>query len=227
MISIIVPVLNEAARLQAFLSDLQRLAPHCEIIIVDGSSSDATLATAQATGVRTVAAPRGRATQMNAGAGVAQGTLLLFLHADTQLPADFANAIKAACGANEAAWGRFDVRIDGDGAMLRAVAAMMCWRSRLTGIATGDQALFMHRNLFAKVGGFPAIALMEDIAFCKLAKKISAPICLRQRVVTSGRRWQRRGVWRTIVQMWWLRLAYFFGAAPDKLHRKYYGRQHP
>jgi hypothetical protein len=110
---------------------------------------------------------------------------------------------------------------------LSVVAAMMRWRSRLTGIATGDQAIFMHRNVFAKVGGFPAIALMEDIAFCKAAKKISAPLCLRQRVVTSGRRWQQRGVWRTILQMWWLRIAYFFGATPDKLHQKYYGNPRP
>ncbi len=227
MISIIVPVLNEALRLQAFIADLQLRAPHCEIIVVDGGSGDLTLSVAQASGVRTVASSRGRAAQMNAGAGMAQGDHLLFLHADTQLPTDFANAIEAACGANVAAWGRFDVRIEGDSTMLPVVAAMMCWRSRLTGIATGDQALFMHRNLFAKAGGFPAIALMEDIAFCKLAKKVSAPICLRQRVVTSGRRWQQHGVWRTIAQMWWLRLAYFFGAAPEKLHQKYYGRQQP
>ncbi len=226
MISIIVPVLNEAARLPAFLTDLQSLAIGCELIVVDGGSDDATLAIAQSLGASVVTSAKGRAAQMNAGAAMAHGEHLLFLHADTQLPANFAGVIEAACANSQAAWGRFDVRIDGEGASLRLVAAMMGWRSRLTGIATGDQALFMHRALFATAGGFPAIALMEDIAFCKLAKKISAPICLPQRVVTSGRRWQQRGVWRTIVQMWWLRLAYFFGAAPEKLHHKYYGRQH-
>jgi rSAM/selenodomain-associated transferase 2 len=225
MISIIVPVLNEAERLNVFLGDLQSRAVGCEIILVDGGSSDATLAIAQELGTRMVSSVRGRAAQMNAGATIAQGEYLLFLHADTQLPEGFVRAIEVACGSDEAAWGRFDVRIDGDGAMLRIVAAMMCWRSRLTGIATGDQALFMHRALFIKMGGFPAIALMEDIAFCNAAKKISAPKCLRERVVTSGRRWQQRGVWRTILQMWWFRAAYFFGADPKVLEQKYYGRK--
>lgn len=229
MISIIVPVLNEAQRLQSFLAELKRVvaseAIAVEIIVVDGGSSDTTAQIAQTANAHVIASPRGRAAQMNAGAAVALGEHLLFLHADTQLPVGFAGAIKTACGANLAAWGRFDVTIEGKSKALKIVAAMMRWRSRATGVATGDQALFMHRNLFAQAGGFPAIALMEDIAFCKLAKKISAPICLRQRVVTSGRRWQQRGVLRTIMQMWWLRLAYFFGAAPDKLHQQYYGKQ--
>ena len=224
MISIIVPVLNEGERIAQFIAQLQSIAAGCEIIVIDAGSTDNTLAAAQAACVRTGIATRGRALQMNAGAAIARGDILLFLHADTQLPSGFAHAVNAACAGNEAAWGRFDVRVEGTAAMLRVVAAMMCWRSRLSGIATGDQALFMHRALFAKVGGFPAIALMEDIAFCKLAKKISPPICLTDVVVTSGRRWQQRGVWRTIVQMWWLRAQYFFGVSPDKLHQQYYGR---
>jgi rSAM/selenodomain-associated transferase 2 len=225
MISIIVPVLNEAERLNLFLGDLQNRAIGCEIILVDGGSTDATLAIAQKSGINTVSSARGRAAQMNAGAAIAQGEYLLFLHADTQLPEGFARAIEAACVGDKSAWGRFDVRIDGGGVMLRIVAAMMCWRSRVTGVATGDQALFMHRALFIKIGGFPLIALMEDIAFCKAAKKISAPKCLRERVLTSGRRWQQRGVWQTILQMWWLRAAYFFGADPKMLEQKYYGRK--
>ena len=227
MISIIVPVLNEGARIAPFIGHLQGMARGCELIVVDGGSSDATLAEAAARGVRTLLADRGRAAQMNAGAAAATGNIFLFLHADTQLPANFAQLVKTACAGNKAAWGRFDVHIEGSSAMLPVVAAFMCWRSRLTGIATGDQALFMQRDLFEKLGGYANLALMEDIALCKAAKKISAPICLNERVITSGRRWQQRGVWRTILQMWWLRMQYFFGASPDKLHQQYYGRKLP
>src|SRR5262249_24490741 len=160
---------------------------------------------------------RGRGTQMNAGARAASGAILLFLHADTLLPAQAPRRIGEGLGRAGRAWGRFDVSIDGGGALLAVVAALMGLRSRLTGIATGDQAIFVRREAFEAVGGFPEIALMEDIELCKRLKRISPPVCLRERVVTSARRWRRHGTLKTIVLMWRLRLAYALGADPRRL----------
>ncbi len=222
-LSIIVPVLDEAAGIDAALAALQplRRAGH-EVIVVDGGSRDQTVAHARAAADRVVTAARGRALQMNAGAAVSSAEVLLFLHADTRLPADAAAAIAGALG-GECAWGRFDVAIDGPHPLLRLVAWLMNWRSRCTGIATGDQAIFVRRAAFVALGGFPPLALMEDVAFSARAKRLSAPACLRSRVITSGRRWEARGVMRTIVLMWWLRLCFFCGASPERLVRIYYG----
>lgn len=216
-LSIVIPVLNEAAGIAAALAALAPLrgAGH-EVIVVDGGSSDATAALAGPLADAVLAAPAGRARQMNAGAAAASGDALLFLHADTFLPPDAAALVCAAL--RERAWGRFDVRIDGRAAFLRVIASCMNLRSRLTGIATGDQALFVRR---ADFHGFPDIALMEDIAFSKAMKRISPPASLRARVRTSGRRWERHGVLRTVLLMWRLRLAYFLGASPDQLARRY------
>jgi len=218
------PVLNEADVIAAALQALAPLvARGAQIIVADGGSTDATLAQALACGVPTevVHAPRGRARQMNAGAQQATGELLLFLHADTLLPPDADRLVQQALAAGPQVWGRFDVRIEGRPGMLRVIAALMNLRSRWTGIATGDQALFMTRAAFDGVGGFADQPLMEDIAMSTRLLKLSRPACLHERVVTSGRRWETHGVWRTVLLMWRLRLAYWRGAAPEHLARLY------
>jgi rSAM/selenodomain-associated transferase 2 len=217
-LSVVIPALNEAGEIGACL---QALAPlrgrgH-EVIVADGGSDDGTLAIARALCDRVIAAPRGRASQMNAGARGAGGDALVFLHADTRLPVRADELILDALKSRP--WGRFDVTIEGRHRLLAIVACAMNLRSRLTGIATGDQAIFVRRDAFA---GFPEIALMEDIAFSKAMKRRGRPACLAERVATSGRRWERRGVLRTIVLMWRLRLMYFLGVRPEALARIYY-----
>jgi rSAM/selenodomain-associated transferase 2 len=220
-LSIIMPVLNEAAGIAAALQALAPLrARGAQVVLADGGSSDDTQARAQACGVTVINAARGRAVQMNAGAQQAGGALLLFLHADTLLPHDADTLIQQAL-AGPQVWGRFDVRISGRPKLLRVIAAFMNLRSRSTGIATGDQAMFMTRAAFDAVGGFPAQALMEDIEMSKRLRALSRPACLRAQVVTSGRRWESRGVWRTLLLMWRLRFAYWRGAAPERLAELY------
>jgi rSAM/selenodomain-associated transferase 2 len=221
-LSIIIPVLNEgdsiAAALDA-LADLRALGT--EVIVVDGGSRDATVERAQLRADRVVLAPRGRALQMNAGAERASGDVLLFLHADTRLPAEAARLVLNGLDQSRRVWGRFDVKIDGRSRLLPVVAWLMRLRSRLTGIATGDQAIFLRREAFQVVGGFPTIALMEDIAICKRLKRLGRPLCLRACVTTSGRRWEKHGVLSTILLMWRLRFAYFLGADPKQLAQQY------
>jgi rSAM/selenodomain-associated transferase 2 len=219
-LSVIVPVLDEAAGIQAALAALAplRAAGH-EIIVADGGSTDASRALAAPHADRVLEAPRGRARQMNAGAAAAAGDAFLFLHADTRLPEDAAALVERALRHRD--WGRFDVRIEGRSRLLPWIARFMNARSRLTGIATGDQAIFVRRSAF---GGFPEIALMEDVAFSRSMRRRSRPACLRARATTSGRRWDENGALRTILLMWRLRLAYFFGAAPDDLARRYANR---
>jgi len=223
-LSIIVPVLDEAVGLGATLHELQplRAAGH-EVVVVDGGSTDGTAELARPLADRVLVALRGRAAQMNAGADAASGDVLLFLHADTGLPPGADRAVLGGLAASGASWGRFDVRIEGRSPLLALVARLMNLRSRLTGIATGDQAVFVTRTAFAAVGGFPALALMEDVELSRRLKRVSPPLCVRQTVVTSGRRWESRGVVRTIALMWWLRLRYFLGASPERLRRIYYG----
>jgi len=221
-LSIVVPALDEASAIEAALAALRPLrAAGCEVIVVDGGSRDATARLAQPLADRVVAAPRGRASQMNAGAGAATGDALLFLHADTQLPPDAPGEIARALATGPRAWGRFDVAIAGADPMLAVVALLMNARSRLTGIATGDQAIFARREAFEAAGGFPEIPLMEDVALSRALRRAAAPACLRSRVVTSGRRWERQGTLRTIFLMWRLRLAYALGADPRRLARRY------
>jgi len=217
-LSIVMPVLDEAAGIVATLQALAPLrARGAELIVVDGGSRDASAARAQALADRVIEGPRGRARQMNAGAAVARASTLLFLHADTRLPEGADQLIAQALGVAPLAWGRFDVAIEGHSRMLSVVATMMNARSRLSGIATGDQAMFMTRAAFEKAGSFPDQPLMEDIELSARLKRLSAPVCLRERVVTSGRRWEQRGVWRTIVLMWRLRLLYALGVSADRL----------
>jgi rSAM/selenodomain-associated transferase 2 len=220
-ISIIVPTLNEAGGIAAALGRLQPLRPECEVIVADGGSEDATAALARAFADRVIEGERGRAKQMNAGAKVARGDVLLFLHADTALPRDALRLVRLGLGATNRAWGRFDVTIAGSGGLLAAVAFLMNARSRMTGIATGDQAIFVTRAAFSAAGGFPDIPLMEDVEMSRRLKALSAPLCIRSRAVTSARRWERDGVLRTIVLMWKLRFAYAMGVDPARLARRY------
>ena len=219
-ISIVIPVLNEASRIVATLTALAPLrAQGAELIVVDGGSSDDTAALCKGLADAVLSAPRGRALQMNAAARAASGAVLLFLHADTRLPDDALTQIAQAVQTQP--WGRFDVRIAGRSPILPVVAALMNTRSRLTGIATGDQALFVRRDAFDAVGGFPAQPLMEDIELCKRLRRLGQPACLRAKVVTSGRRWDSRGAWRTIGLMWRLRLLYWLGVPAERLAAAY------
>ena len=219
-LSLVVPVLNEAAEITAALKALAPLRSRgAEIIVVDGGSNDGTAAEAAPHADSVLSAPRGRAMQMNAGAAAARSDVLLFLHADTRLPDGADLKIRDALAQSPRLWGRFDVRFAGGA--LPLVAAMMNLRSRATGIATGDQAMFVTRDAFARVGGFPNIALMEDVALSARLKRLSRPLCLTARATTSPRRWQRRGTLRTVLLMWRLRLAFFLGADPKRLARAY------
>ena len=220
-LSIIMPVLDEAAEIEAALTALAPFrARGVEVIVADGGSGDDTVALARPLADCVLSAPRGRSLQMNAGAAAATGDVLLFLHADTQLPGDADWLVCDALTRSGRVWGRFDVCIDG-GSVFGLISAFMNARSRLTGIATGDQAMFVSRTAFDSVGGFPPLALMEDVTLSAKLKRVGRPLCLTARVVTSGRRWHRQGVLRTILLMWKLRLAYFFGADPVRLARAY------
>jgi len=232
-LSIIIPVFNEAATLKPFLLGLQELLRlqieqqivqqrvQCEIIVVDGGSNDNTRQIAESHCDKLLVSNTSRAIQMNAGAQHATGTILLFLHADTILPTDFFNLILNGINKERKFWGRFNVRLSGGEVMFRLVENMINIRSQLTGVATGDQAIFVRRKQFNEIGGFPEIDLMEDVALSKKLKKIESPLCISSRVVTSSRRWEQYGVWKTIFLMWRLRLAYFLGKNPNELKKKY------
>ena len=221
-ISIIVPALNEAEGIAAALAGLAPLRNRGhEVIVVDGGSSDKTAALSRSAADRVISAPRGRASQMNVGAALASGEVLLFLHADTRLPENADARILQGLAASGRAWGRFDVRIEGESRLLPVIASFMNLRSRATGIATGDQAIFARREAFERAGRFQQLELMEDIALSRSLKRVSRPLCLADKALTSGRRWERHGVLHTVLLMGWLRLAVFFGAAPAKLARLY------
>ena len=221
-LSVVIPALDEAATIAAAVADARRHAD--EVIVVDGGSVDGTAALAAGAGAAVAGAPRGRAAQMNAGARRARGDVLLFLHADCRLPAGAARAVSGALREG-ARWGRFDVRLDSPRRSLVVVGGAMNLRSRLTGIATGDQAIFVERALFEAVGGWPPIPLMEDVELTARLRRVARPACLRERVLVSARRWEARGVARTVIEMWAWRAAYALGVSPDTLHRLYYGRR--
>lgn len=222
MISIVVPALNEAAGIGRTLAPLQALrARGHEVIVVDGGSTDDTPRIAAPLADRVVAAARGRAVQQNAGAAAATGEVLLFLHADTTLPDGADALVLDGLRRSGRGWGRFDVRLSGRHPLLRVVERMIGVRSRLSGIATGDQAIFVRREWFQRVGGFPELPLMEDVAMTRALRRLGPPLALRARATTSSRRWEERGVVRTIVLMWRLRWAYFRGADPAELARRY------
>ncbi|MDP3347688.1 MAG: TIGR04283 family arsenosugar biosynthesis glycosyltransferase [Hydrogenophaga sp.] len=221
-LSIIVPMLNEAPGLPPLLIRLSLLKSQgCEVLIVDGGSDDGCAELAARTDLQVLTSPRGRARQMNHGATHATGNVLLFLHADTVLPEGAIITIRRAMQRSGAVWGRFDVVIDGPHPMLRVVARLMNLRSRWTGIATGDQAMFVTREAFNAAGGFPDQPLMEDIELSRRLLKRSRPACIGNTVLTSGRRWESHGLWRTILLMWRLRWAYWRGAPADQLAHLY------
>jgi rSAM/selenodomain-associated transferase 2 len=221
-LSVIIPVLNEAAGIADALMALSPLrARGAEVIVVDGGSRDRTIVVARPLADRVIAAPRGRGAQINAGAASATGDVLLFLHADTRLPPDADRIVLDGLNASSRKWGRFDVRIAGRSPLLRLIAAFMNWRSRATGIVTGDHAMFATRAAFAAAGGFPDIPLMEDVELSRRLKRTGRPLCLSARVTTSGRRWDEDGALRTILLMWRLRFAHFLGAEPATLARRY------
>ncbi|HEX9392686.1 MAG TPA: TIGR04283 family arsenosugar biosynthesis glycosyltransferase [Usitatibacteraceae bacterium] len=227
-LSIIIPTLNEAANIEATLRPLQAMrARAVEIIVVDGGSSDATRELAMPLVDRVMQSAAGRATQMNAGANVATGDILLFLHADSLLsnhPNGADDLIAAALATPQAQWGRFDVNISGSHFMFPIIAWFMNQRSRLTGIATGDQGIFVRRIAFTRLGGFPDQPLMEDIEFSQRMGKLCLPVFIAARLGTSGRRWEKHGVWRTIGLMWRLRWRYWRGVSAAEIHRAYHGR---
>jgi rSAM/selenodomain-associated transferase 2 len=218
---IIVPVLNESAVLSQQLNELDVLrAMGAQVLLVDGGSDDQTVQLARDAEFDVLDSVRGRAQQMNAGARAVQSDLLIFLHVDTHLPRDALYQIENHLN-SKMGWGRFDVQIVGRSPWLKVISFCMNWRSRLTGIATGDQTFFMTREAFDKVGGFPEQPLMEDIEMSKRLKRLSPPVCLPERVVTSGRRWDQNGVWKTILLMWRLRWAYWRGVPASELARLY------
>lgn len=216
-VSIVMPVLDDAGAIERTLASMP-LGP--EVIVVDGGSADETVDVAESFGADVVASERGRGRQMNVGAERANGDILVFLHADTLLPSNFA-AVMADFESSACVWGRFDVQLSGRRMMFRLIGLLMNWRSRFTGICTGDQAIFVRRSAFETAGGFAEIPLMEDIEFSRRMREQTWPYCPHARVVTSSRRWEENGMWRTILLMWRLRLSYFLGASPESLARQY------
>lgn len=218
-LSIIIPTLDEAECVVALLQQLQPLRTRGhEVILVDGGSRDATVALAEPLVDKLLVAPAGRARQMNAGAGVAGGQVLWFVHADSIIPDKADVLILKSAGQ---LWGRFNVHMSGDRLLLRVVERLMNLRSRITGIATGDQGIFVSRALFKRIGGYTDLPLMEDIDLSKRLKREQRPVCLQNTLTTSSRRWEQKGVVRTILKMWYLRLAWFLGVPATRLASRY------
>jgi rSAM/selenodomain-associated transferase 2 len=217
-VSVVIPVLNEEAAIGPALASTE--GAH-EVIVVDGGSSDATCEIVRATGHRLLESARGRGVQLNLGAATAAGDVLLFLHADTQLPDNFARDVVSCLTAHDADWGRFDLRFDAGGPLLRLIARLICRRSRLTKVATGDQAIFVRRDLFEELGGFRERELFEDIDLCRRLKRGRRMVIPVRPVITSSRRWREDGAVRTSLRMWALKLAYLAGVSSERLARVY------
>ena len=219
-VSVVIPALNEAVGLSGMLPGLLQQPGLAEVIVADGGSDDETCMVANRLGAKCIATARGRAMQMNAGAALASGDILLFLHADTQLPVKALSMIEGAVAAG-ALWGRFDVRLSGSRWPFRLIEWMINWRSCWSGIATGDQAIFVCREQFHAIGGYAEIPLMEDVELSSRLKAFKRPCCIRTPLITSSRRWERHGITKTVFLMWRMRLAYFLGASPQTLAEQY------
>jgi len=217
-VSVVIPVLNEADALPPLLENVRLLA--AQVIFVDGGSTDATTELLAASGFRWFSAPRGRAAQMNAGAAEATGSVLMFLHADTKLPFDALPHVRSAVRSG-AVGGSFGVRLDTRNPLLRLVGAMITWRSRITGVSTGDQVVFATRRAFDQLGGYAAVDLFEDVDFTRRLRRAGPVVQLPVTVTTSTRRWDRGGAVRTIVRMWTLKALYYSGVNPRHLARRY------
>jgi len=220
-VSAIVPMLNEQESIAATLRALRSGAPRAEIIVADGGSSDRSREAARGLCDILIQAPRGRARQMNAGAAAAVGDVLAFVHADTLVPSTFAADIEAVMADPAVVGGRFDVLLDVPGLAYRIIGMLISVRSRLSRTATGDQAIFVRRRVFEDLGGFPEIDICEDLDFSRRLKRVGSVACLRSRVTTSARRWQRGGLARTVLRMWSIRLLYLAGVSPARLRRWY------
>ncbi|MEE9425364.1 MAG: TIGR04283 family arsenosugar biosynthesis glycosyltransferase [Methylococcales bacterium] len=220
LLSIIIPTWNEDSCIDATLTLLQPIRQWSEIIVVDAGSKDSTQDIARPLADLVITSKKGRAVQMNAGVNCANGEYLLFLHADTQMPLATQSALFTVLKKTPV-WGRFDIALSEQTIILQIVATSMNWRSRLTGIATGDQGIFVQQPQFTAIGQFPNIALMEDIAISRKLRKVSRPTCITQPLITSSRRWESAGSMATIMLMWRLRLQYFFGTDPEKLAHIY------
>lgn len=218
-LSVIVPTVNEASNIAAALR--RAACPGAELVVVDGGSSDGTVTVARRYADVVLTGQRGRAAQMNAGAAAARGEVLLFLHADTLLPWGYAEQVRVAMMNPRTVGGRFDVHLDGRGPLYACIGVLINVRSRVSRVATGDQAMFVRRADFQRLGGYPELPLMEDLALSRALKRVGSIACLRSRVITSARRWREHGVLRTVLLMWALRLLYYFGASPRLLRRVY------
>ncbi len=222
-ISIIIPVLNEEATVEQFLTPLTHQCKEhgYELLIVDGGSTDNTVAIAEHYG-RVIHSAKGRATQMNMGAKIAQGDVLLFLHADTLLPHTAFAAIEQVLTSSKVVAGAFRLRFDCDSLPYKLVAFSTNLRSRLSNIFTGDQAYFVRTESFRAVGGYPDQPLMEDLEIIAPLRKIGNVVLLPQYVTTSARRHQKIGLLRSVLFMWYLRTLYTFGTSPLRLQQMYH-----
>ncbi|MCZ6805202.1 MAG: TIGR04283 family arsenosugar biosynthesis glycosyltransferase [Proteobacteria bacterium] len=220
-LSVVIPTLNESDQIEQGLNKLQSLRHQGhEVIVVDGGSNDNTVSLASPLCDRVIQSERSRSIQMNAGSAAASGQCILYLHADTDLPEDVADIFSKIINI-ENVWGRFDIQLSGQSWMFRIIETCMNTRSRITGIATGDQVIFVGKELFSKVNGFPEIALMEDVAISKLLINFSKPICFTEKVVSSNRRWKENGIIKTIIKMWIIRLLYYFQFDTERLAKLY------
>lgn len=228
LLSVVLPLLNERSLLSKMLPRLRRWQaayPHVEWLFVDGGSCDGSQEYLREQGMRVICSEPGRARQMNAGAAVVSGRYLLFLHIDTELNRPAIEALLDVCRHGRAQWGRFDIQLSGRPRLLPVISTLMNLRSRLTGIATGDMGIFVQRGVFLEQGGYAPQPLMEDIELSRRLRAQSLPLCLSQKIVSSGRRWEQQGCLRTVLLMWWLRLQYFLGVPAERLLRSYYPEQ--
>ncbi len=220
-LSVVIPTLNEEHEIEATIDAIRAGAPNAEIIVADGGSSDRTAELAMSRGARLLRVQRGRARQMNAGAAAAHGDVLVFVHADTKVPRTFEWDLAAALSDPLVVGGRFDVALDGSSTALRLLGRLISLRSRLMRSATGDQAIFVRRQVFDTMGGFAEIDLCEDVDFARRLKRSGRVACLRSRVITSARRWRQEGTLRTVLRMWLIKLLFLSGVSPSKLRRHY------